>query len=305
MNNTNLKYPNVFVLGVPRAGTTSIHYAFSSRADISVPSTKEPGYLHYCNGAVRDFSGPGDNVATIRKVQDYKDYLSLFDWDRKFVVDVTPSYFSDREALSNIAEKCQSPKVIVILRDPVGRAFSHYSKFKSLGRETLPFLEALTKGGERVSAGWNYNWDYVQQSSYSSNLLFCMDKFGADNVHVVFYNDIVNDSAGTLSSMLEFLGADPEGDLQLQKTNLSGEYKSGLHKLCFDLIDNYKYRLRKILPTAILKKILPYFHRVKSNVMVKNESLSDADRKAAIAFFEDDIANLEKIVGRDLNAWKS
>jgi len=305
VNNSNLKYPNVFVLGVPRAGTTSIHYAFSSRADISVSSTKEPGYLHYCSGAVRNFSGPGDNVATIRKVQDYADYVSLFDWDRKFVVDVTPSYFSDREALSNIAEKCQSPKVIVILRDPVDRAFSHYSKFKSLGRETLPFLDALTVGVERVSEGWNYNWDYVQQSSYSGNLQFCRDQFGADNVHVVFYNDIVNDSAGELTSMLEFLGADAEGDLQLQKTNLSGEYKSGLHKFCFDLIDSYKYRLRKILPTAVLKRILPYFHRVKSNVTVKNESLSDADRKAAIAFFAEDIASLEKLVGRDLNAWKS
>ena len=305
MNNTNLKYPNVFVLGVPRAGTTSIHYAFSSRADMSVSSTKEPGYLHYCNGEIKNFSGPGDNVATIRKVQDYTDYVSLFDWDSKFVVDVTPSYFSDREALSNIAEKCPSPKVIVILRDPVGRAFSHYSKFKLLGRETLPFLDALEKGAERVAAGWNYNWDYVQQSSYSSNLLFCRDKFGEENVHVVFYNDIVNDSATALSSMLEFLGAEADGDLQLHKTNLSGEYKSGFHKFCFDLIDAYKYRLRKILPTALLKRVLPYFHKVKSNVTVKNESLSSADRKAAIEFFAEDISQLETIIGRDLSAWKS
>ena len=305
MSNTDLKYPNVFVLGVPRAGTTSVHYALSSRGDMSVSSTKEPGYLHYCNGAIKSFNGPDDNIATIRKVQDYADYVSLFDWQSKFVVDVTPSYFSDREALCNIAEKCQSPKVIVILRDPVDRAFSHYSKFKSLGRETLPFLDALTKGSERVSAGWNYNWDYVQQSSYSSNLLFCRDKFGADNVHVVFYSDIVSDSAGELLSMLKFLGADTGDVHELDKTNLSGVYKSGFYKACFDFIDTYKYRVRKILPTTVLNRILPFFHKFKSNVTVKNESLSDADRKAAIAFFEEDIANLEKLVGRDLNAWKS
>lgn len=305
MSNTDLKYPNVFVLGVPRAGTTSIHYAFSSRGDMSVSSTKEPGYLHYCNGAIKRFNGPDDNIATIRKVHDYADYASLFDWQRKFVVDVTPSYFSDREALSNIAEKCQSPKVIVVLRDPVGRAYSHYSKFKSLGRESLSFLDALAEGSERVSAGWNYNWDYVQQSSYSSNLLFCIDKFGADNVHVVFYNDIVSDSAGELLSMLKFLGADTEDVLQLDKTNLSGVYKSGFYKACFDFIDAYKYRVRKILPAIILNRILPCFHKVKSNVTVKNESLSVADRKAAQAFFAEDIANLEKLVGRDLSAWKS
>ena len=305
MDHTNSSYPNVFVLGVPRAGTTSIHYALSSRKDMSVSSTKEPGYLHYCNGESRDFCGPGDSVATIRKVQDYAGYISLFDWDKPFVVDVTPSYFSDRNALRNMAEKATNPKVIVIFRDPVERAFSHYSKFKQLGRESLPFLEALKKGEERVAAGWNTNWNYVEQSSYSSNLLFCFEQFGKDNVHVVFYHDIVTDSAAVLASILEFLEADCEGDIQLQKTNLSGKYKSGLHKFFFDFIDNYKYRLRKMLPSALLKRILPYFHSVKSNVMVKSESLSAADRTAAIAHFAEDINQLEAIVGRDLSAWKS
>lgn len=82
-------------------------------------------------------------------------------------------------------------------------------------------------------------------------------------------------------------------------------YKSGLYKVFFDFVDAYKYKVRKCLPTTILNRILPCFHRVKSNVTVKNESLSDADRKAAIALFEEDIANLEQLVGRDLNAWKS
>ncbi|QGN32793.1 sulfotransferase domain-containing protein [Microlunatus sp. Gsoil 973] len=93
-------------------------------------------------------------------------------------------------------------RVVAILRDPYGRAISHWQHWTQLGRETRPVDEALL----------DPDGAYRAFSSYYRQLLPWLDKFGEDRLHVIKLEDYQSAPAKTAQLLWDYLGVAARGE---------------------------------------------------------------------------------------------
>jgi hypothetical protein len=148
-----------------------------------------------------------------------REYLGLFSGAREPLRgEASASYFGD--AASPAAIKAVSPdaKIVVILRDPIERAYSHYWHAVSNGRESRAFAEAVR--AELADERPEGTEPYIRRGFYSPPLRRYLDQFG-DNVRVLFLEELSRDPARTMHGLFDFLGVAPEAaeELAVERRN--------------------------------------------------------------------------------------
>ena len=114
--------------------------------------------------------------------------------------EATPKYIYKSAAMKRIADYNPRMKIIMLVRDPVERAYSQWKMYTLVGMETRSFPEALRKEGRH---------GYVGRGMYASQLKRAVSLFGRHNI-LVLENDVLrHDHAGALSQVTCFLGIDP------------------------------------------------------------------------------------------------
>jgi hypothetical protein len=136
-------FPGVIIAGAQKSGTTSLYAALASHPDFQKPQLKEPFYY-----------GNDDRYYNGRET-----YLMNFPKRSKgkFTVDASTNYLDHPEAAVRILKDIAEVKVVIILRDPVYRAFSHYRMQVKIGAEKLSFSDALQSEQERIDEGNTYS----------------------------------------------------------------------------------------------------------------------------------------------------
>lgn len=300
-----MRYPDFFVGGVPRAGTTSLHYRLADVAEVSMPIIKEPRFFELKDNVNLNYEGPGDVSKKSRYVATEEEYENLFNPLKKLWGDATPTYFHSKKALENIRELCSEPKFIFVLRDPVDRAFSHYMQNVSSGNESLDFISALRQSGKRVrNLGWHLTWDICGYSLYTQRAKCWVDAFGRESILFVRYEDLHVCPLDTWLNIADFLGVD-SGDQGVGVFNSSGEDRSRILRTVLQFITRYKRFLAKVVPTIIWSRSQILFHKIKNMNKVKLEDVSCVERAAALEFFIEDIESLEVYLNWDLTSWKA
>lgn len=188
-------WPNLFLVGVVRGGTTSLWGYLDQHPEIYMAAVKEPHF----------FSNANPKLAPTFK--DERAYLGLFAGAREPVRgEASASYFADPTIPAAIKLASPEAKILVSFRDPVGRAYSHYWHDVAFGTETRSFSDAVREelaGIRREGLG-----GYVRLSFYSDSLQQYLDTFGG-NVHVVFLEDMARDPVTTARDVFAFLGVEP------------------------------------------------------------------------------------------------
>jgi Sulfotransferase domain len=138
----------------------------------------------------------------------------------RIVGEASPGYLFHPLAPERVREIVPDARLIVLLRDPVDRALSHYHHEVALGREPLSFEEALDAEPERTHgeeeriardvgyfshAWWDYT--YVARGRYAEQLERWLAVFRRDQLLVVATEELAADTAGTYRRVLEFIGA--------------------------------------------------------------------------------------------------
>ena len=114
--------PNLFVAGVPKAGTTSLFHYLALHPDIFPSNRKEPGFFHPFK--IKDMAA---NLEAYKKC--FVGYSG-----QKYAIEATPGYFyGGKETATAINKYSPESKIIIVLRNPVERLFSFYKYKKSLG----------------------------------------------------------------------------------------------------------------------------------------------------------------------------
>jgi len=150
--------------------------------------------------------------------------------------EASPYYLFHPLAAERAARLVPKVKIIVLLRNPVDRAFSHYRERRSKGVETMTFEEALDAEplrlageAERLRADPNYysfcheHLSYVSQSLYCRPLGAWLDRFPRSSVLVLRSEDLFEDSASVLQRTLRFLGVDPVSIGRAPRLNAAAE----------------------------------------------------------------------------------
>jgi hypothetical protein len=122
----------------------------------------------------------------------------------------TPFYLASSSAKRRIAEAIPGARFVVIVRDPVDRAYSNWVHLRADGLETEPdFVAACALEDERVADGWAPMWHYRGLGSYGRQLDDLYEVVDRDQVKVLRYRDLVDSPEVTLAGICRFLGVDP------------------------------------------------------------------------------------------------
>jgi len=117
------RWPNFFIVGAPRSGSTSLYEYLRNTKGVYMPLNKEPHYFH--NDSFPPENSPTNPSPIIREK---KKYLQLFNGvkDEKAIGEGSTTYFWYTDSSKLIHDKIPDAKIIILLRDPVERAFSHF-----------------------------------------------------------------------------------------------------------------------------------------------------------------------------------
>lgn len=201
--------PTFVVAGAGRAGTTGLVKGLRAHPDVFVTDPKEPHYLAL-HGSRPNFRGPGDEQAINRlaiTVED--DYLALYPDRSNYLAlgegSVSTFYYYDR-SIPEMLRLNPDIKAIVLLREPVERAYSSFQYLRGSGREPhADFLTAIANEPARKAKNWHHLWHYTSMSMYGEALRAFQMRLKPDHVGVWFYDEIEQDYTNTLRNILRFL----------------------------------------------------------------------------------------------------
>jgi Sulfotransferase domain len=186
------RWPNLFLIGATRAGTTSFYHYLAQHPEIFMSPMKEPGFF-----------APEGLPAWVDTIVDERDYLGLFRAGRSAkVLGEASGYLSHPEAAERIRARSPDARVLAILREPVDRAYSHYLMDVRDGVESRPFREVLLSSR---AAGLS---SYERYGLYCDQVRRYVDVFGP-NLLVLFFEEVFRDVRGSLHRVFEFLGVEP------------------------------------------------------------------------------------------------
>jgi hypothetical protein len=161
-------------------------------------------------------------------VTDRRAYLSLYPADSRYLAlgegSVSTLYYR-KHALPEILRINPAMKVIIVLRDPVARAYSSYLYLRNLGLEPMSdFAEAVAAEPRRRRAGWHHLWHYTGMSMYSDALTDVQETLPAEQIGVWFHDEMEADYAGTIRNILSFLDVPSVGSVAegVPRVNASG-----------------------------------------------------------------------------------
>jgi len=294
---TNLKQNNpvdFLIVGAAKAGTTTLFEALGKHPEIFIPQRKECRYFSCMPG---DFAGPLPIAANeiIRTPQEYRNLFSRAK-PRQLRGDISPEYlYYHRRAVPKILNEVNAQvPIIIILRNPIDRAYSNYLMKVRERQETLNFEAALEVEGERLAAHWAWGWGYVDVGLYAEQVKAYLDNFERVLL-MLFEEDIVTGRA--TGKILDFLGIEAlhQGPDNVH-VNVSGYPKNRiLHRLMTDeLVVRKVKNMVKATPLYLRSK------RAYQRIMATNlrkEAMSPQAREMLKEKFQDDVALLEEYTG--------
>ena len=162
-----MKKPNFVISGFPKCGTTSLHHYLNEHPQIYMPIQKE---LHFFTFEILSKlnKGPLDKIVKESQIDNSEKYLSYYQNVKKenAIGDTSPSYINYPSQFFRIKKYLNDPKIIILLRDPISRAYSNYLHLKREGRETLSFKDAIEIEDHRREAQYSDFWYYKFNSTY-------------------------------------------------------------------------------------------------------------------------------------------
>lgn len=220
--------PSFVVAGAGRAGTTGLVEGLRAHPDVFVTTPKEPHYLAL-HGTRADFRGPGDRESiNATAVTRERDYRALFPEDprpRHLGEGSVSTLYHHERALPELLRISPEARVVVLLREPVARAWSSFCYLRAQGREPEEdFLVALDDERRRRAGGWHHLWHYDAMSRYADALAALQDALPSGHLGVWFHDDLERDYAGTLAEVTRFLGLTPADapTTEAPRVNISG-----------------------------------------------------------------------------------
>jgi hypothetical protein len=223
--------------------------------------------------------------------------------------EISVAYLLDPGAAELIKKYFPNTKILVFLRDPVKRAYSHYwfaKKFK-LTEKSETFKEAIKK-----EVSYEH---YIDDGMYYKHLKKYYDVFPKENIGVFFMDDLEKDPVKFIQNVYKFLGVDsnfvPPSVKKRANSAREVRWKFLRSAMHYSVDRFYAFlnftRFYSIKDIAIRIGLQNMIYRISCKVNVtsfKKPLLDPITEEKLRKLFLADIANLEKLTGRDLSSWK-
>ena len=181
------RLPTYLIAGAMRSGTTALNSYLREHPDVAVSSTKE---VHF-------FDSFYD-----RGVEWYREQFPHSESARA-VGEATPNYMFSTTALDRIKQTLPDVKLVVMLRNPIDRAYSHYWHDKARGKTEGDFGENV----KREMDG-DQGLNYIARGRYRAQIEHILERFPPTALHVEVFEDMVDRPDDLYASVCRFIGVD-------------------------------------------------------------------------------------------------
>jgi hypothetical protein len=201
-----------FILaGAQKSGTTALHYFLSKHPHITMGDQQE---MHFF-----------DNDALFVSEPDYEELHKRYPLLGPSMIagDCTPSYLYYEPAVERIYKYNPKIKLLILLRNPVDRAFAHWNMQRFRGREPLDFFNAVRDEQTRIAGAppsEARRFAYVDRGFYGRQLARLFKFFPREQLEVLKFEDFQKKQAETLANIFSFLGRTPLRSVRSKDRNI-------------------------------------------------------------------------------------
>lgn len=294
--------PNFLIVGAAKCGTTSMSEYLKQHPEVFISDVKEPRFLSSQDDH-SPLQGPGDAKRESRYIKDYHAYQALFQSAQKYSAIGEASadtLYYYRKTIPAIKEYVgDQPKIIIMLRDPVKRAFSAYQHLVRDQRETLSFEEGLQKEEERIRQSYELIWYYRGVSHYYEAVKAFTENF--DQVHVIINEDIHSRASNIFREVFNFLEVNSDFTVDTSiRYNQSGVPQSKwLHQFLFE-----EHWLKKAIRPITHRLTSTKFRQKTSNEMLNRNlqrmHISSDTAELLRLEFQKEKVQIEQLLNRKL-----
>lgn len=293
--------PNFIILGAAKSGTTALYHYLKQHPQIYLSPIKETEFFAF-EGEELNFQGPKDLPRlSITTLEDYQAQFKDVG-DETAIGEASPVYLYSSKAPERIHNYLPDAKLIVILRDPIERAYSQFLMFIRDGREPLQnFMQAVDEEDTRIAQNWAWGWHYLQLGLYHQQLKRYFERYPQEQIKIYLYEELKSNSAGVLKDIFDYLEVDdtfiPNTSV---KHNISGIPQNKLIQSWLYEKNIIKKIVKPFLPEKLRKDI---FIKLKKKQTLRKPELSSEVRQPLLPFFQEDILRLQELIGKDLSGW--
>lgn len=306
--------PDFLILGAARSGTTALHAHLEQHPSLFLSPIKEPHFFAYGEASFH-FKGPGDAEAVSSSLS-FSEYKRLFAnaGEKQLCGEASASSLYVARAVDRIEKYTPQARMIVILRNPVDRAYSNYLLFVRDGREPCKsFREALELESVRIRQGWEHGWHYKQLGFYHEQLQRFYNRFDSDQIYTCLFDDFSTDPVALVQDIFSFLKVDDRFTPDTSTPhNRSGHPQSKLlHWILHS--SGIGASIRSVLPDQLTETIghharpaIRWIRRLKKHLISRNldrPPMPPAMRQHLQSLYREDILRLQDLIDRDLSHW--
>jgi hypothetical protein len=292
--NLNKKTPNFIIVGTAKAGTSFLLKYLRQHPNLFIPNSNEL----YFHSNLKNFAGPFDKDIEIKQIRYFKEYIKNFkESNREEVIGefATDYLYCYKNSIKSIKKNIgEDVKIVIILRNPIERTFSHYKHMVSKFQEPFNFWDAINAQNKRKQKKWRWAYQYTGISKYFNQVKAFKENF--KNVHVIIHEDLKKDPKKTINILYRFL--------KIKKKH----FKNIKDKVNVKIITKYKFISSFLFYLKLFEKKLFKSNKIISKIESKislDISLSNQDKEKLYKFFfKDDISKLEKFLKINLNHWR-
>jgi hypothetical protein len=295
--------PNFFLVGAPKSGTTALARYLGEHPQVFVSTPKETFY--FCD----DFRG----LPAPATEADYLELFSSVDRNALAIGEATTVYMYSESAPKRIHAFNPDARILVMLRCPIDLAVSYHAEHLYGLSEDEPDFERAWRLYESRLRGENLPPQVIEPkliryrdvAMLGSQLRRLLSIFDRDQVHVVLFDDFVEDTAAEYEAVLRLLGVPSDGRRDFPVVNERKENRYSALAQVLQRPPRFVSRSLTRAKRAIgLERvgILDFARRFNAAPMEKIH-VSGALREEMREAFRDDVALLGSLVGRDLSHW--
>ena len=288
------------MVGAARCGTTSLYNYLNNCKDVFLPKVKEPNFFSEVDSPKsEDFELPEPNQTYHSKIINSEEvYNNLYQEAaaNQLKGDTSPSYLWDNKAAKKLYNHNPNAKIIISLRHPVDRAYSHYIMNYFTGVDSnKSFQEALNA---QKNTMWGSCNQYLEMGAYFNQVSAFYDVFPKNQIKILIYEDWTKDVEKYVNEVFEFLGLNPCESIYsstIESNKIQPVKKMFL--LNFLRQNKIKHTIKNIISQDRIDSLKSYIFSDDKEIEKIDESL----RNRLSLNFEEDINRLSQLTGIDFN----
>ncbi|ACB49489.1 putative sulfotransferase [Crocosphaera subtropica ATCC 51142] len=298
MNDSDVKLPNFLIVGIQKAGTTSVYNYLKQHPQVYLSPLKETNFLE------KDWPQliEQGHQFNPKKIATFEQYKNLFEGVTNEIAigEISPNYlFHYKTSTELIKRYVPHAKLIAILRNPVERAISDYLMHVREAQSNRSLKEQIQYRADKSFV--------ITKGKYYQPVKYYFEQFSQEQVSIFLYDDLRKDSQKFIQDIYKTIGVNPDFEPDTSRKSQVAQVPKN------KAVNNLLVRKNPIrsLSASLLKPLLSEKKRqqvrsflIGMNSKSKEEIDSfDEEKQLLLNLYRDDILKLQDLIDRDLSPW--